>query len=272
MDEFYKLIEFARRVAVFALRDKDAELLRDGLTALAMIEAKRTDFRDILWALALLHHTGSRIGVDADSLIRDIARIAEPETRDLLTGFAGRNERNKSLKDAWGYLEIETAFGRGFARWGFRHYAPKADLLSTAMKIASIIDSDSYRTDSIELATELPDVWLKTSEPSPLKQTLTKVCAGATIIARLPADKYAQASSQQFTVFLAEMDSPDSANILLKHSQSKKPKDYSMLGIAAGQIFCLVIARSFVQGVAAFEKNDSLNRFQKQIQQAISQT
>ena len=272
MDEFYKVIEFARRVAVFALRDKDAELLQDGLTALAMIEAKRTDFRDILWALALLHHTGSRIGVDADSLIRDIARIAEPETRDLFTGFAGHNERYKSLKDSWGYLEVETASGRGFVRWGFKPYAPKTDLLTTAMKIASIIDADSYRTESIELATELPDLWLRTSEPSPLKEMLAKFCAGALITARLSADKHAQASSQQFTVFLVEMDSPDSANILLKHSQSKKPNDYSMLGIAAGQIFCLVIARSFVQGVAAFEKDDSLNRFQKQIQQAIGQT
>jgi hypothetical protein len=272
MDEFYKLIEFARRVAVFALRDNDADLLQDGLTALAMIEAKRTDFRDILWALALLHHTASRIGVDADSLIRDIARIAEPETRDLFTGFAGRNERYKSLKDSWGYLEVETTSGRGFVRWGFKPYAPKTDLLTTAMRIASIIDADSYRTESIELATEPPEVWLRTSEPNPLKQMLAKVCAGAQITARLCADKHAQASSQQFTVFLIEFDSPDSANVLLKLSQSKKPKDYSMLGVVAEQVFCLVIARSFVQGVAAFENGESLNRFQKRIQYAISQT
>jgi hypothetical protein len=272
MDEFYKLITFARRAAVFALRDKDVEFLQDGLTALAMIEAKRTDFRDILWVLALLYHTASRICVDADSLLRNTATIAEPETRDFLTGFTGRDERYKSLKDSWGYLEVETAFGRGFARWGFKPYAPKTDLLTTAMKIASIIDADSYRTDSIELATELPDVWLKTPEPSSLKQTLAKVCAGATITARLPADKHTEASSQQFAVFLVEMDSPDSANVLLKLSQSKKPKDYSMLGIAADHIFCLVVARSFVQGVAAFEKGESLNRFQKQIQQAISQS
>ena len=42
MDEFYKLLKFAQRLAVFALRNKDAELVQDGLTALAMIEAKRT--------------------------------------------------------------------------------------------------------------------------------------------------------------------------------------------------------------------------------------
>jgi len=200
MDEFYKLIEFARRASVFALRNKDIQLLQDGLTAVTMIEAKRTDFRDILWVLALLHHTASRIGVDADSLFRNTAKIAERETRDFLTGFAGHDERYKSLKDSWGYLEVETAFGRGFARWGSRPYAPKTDLLTTAIKIASIIDADSYCTESIELATELPDVWLKTSEPSSLKQTLAKVSAGVTITARLLADKHPEANSQLFIV------------------------------------------------------------------------
>lgn len=272
MNEFYKLLNFARRAAVFALRSKDAELLQDGITALAMIEAKRTDYRDILMAIALLYHTASQISVDADSVFRNTAKIAEPETRDFMIGFAGGSERYKSLKDSWGYLEVETAFGRGFVRWGFQPYAPQTELLTTGTKIASIIEADSYRTNYIEIATQLPDVWLKTPEPSPLKETLAKVCAGATINAQLLTDKHAEAMSQQFTVFLVELDLPDSANILLKLSQSKKPKSYSMLGVAVDRIFCLVIARSFVQGVAGFENSESLNRFQKQIQQAISQT
>ena len=271
MGEFYKLITFARRVAVFALRTKDSALLQDGLTALAMIEVKRNDFRDVLWVLALLHHTATRLGLDADSLIRNAARLSEPEMLKLMDDFASGSARNKSLKDSWGYLEVETKFGLGFARWGFRSYAPRTDLLSTAIKIASIIDADSYRTDSIELATELPDVWLKTPESSSLKQSLTKVRGGATITARLLGNQHGEASSQQFTVFIVEMDSPESANVLLKLSQTKKPKDFSMLGVACGPVFCLVIARSFVQGVAAFEKGESLSRFRQTIQQAISE-
>ena len=276
MDEFYKLVTFARRSAVFALRAKDADLLQDALSALAMIEAKRTDFRDVVWVLALLHHTAKQIGLDADSLIRRAAQLAEPETAKLFNDFASSSARHKNLKDSWGYLEVETEFGLGFVRWGFKSYAAMVDLLSAAIKIASIIEADLYRTDSIELATELPDVWLKTSDPNPLKQALLKVSGGATITARLLADKHAAAHAQQFTVFLVETNSPETAGVLLRLSQIKRPKDCSMLGvmlgIAAGPIFCLVIARSFVQGVDSFEKGDSLNRFQNQFQQAIGHT
>lgn len=271
MAEFYKLITFARRSAVFALRGADAELLQNALFALAMIDVKRTDFRDVVSVLALLHHTAQRIGLDADSLIYGTAQIAEPETAKLFNDFASGSARHKSLKDSWGYLEVKTEFGLGFVRWGFRSYAARADLLSIALNIASVIDADSYRTDSIELATELPDVWLKPSDPNPLKQALSQILGGATITARLLADKHVAAHAQQFTVFLVETNLSETASVLLKLSQTKKPKDYSMLGVAAGPIFCLVIARSFVQGTDAFESGYSLNRFRQDFQQAISQ-
>jgi hypothetical protein len=273
LEEFDNLIEFARRAAVFALRNQDIALLRDGLTALAMIQAKRTDFRDILVALALLHHTGSRIGVDPDSLLREVARIAEPEVADIMTGFAERDAQRKNLKASWGYLEVETALGKGFARWGFEPFAPtKTDLLATAMKVASIIDMDSYQTDSIELATDLPEVWLKTPGSNLSQETLSRVRAGATVSAHLQVDKDANASSQQFTVFIVEMDSPESAEVLCKLSKAKSPESFCRLGIARDRIFCLVIGRSFVQGVTSFERGESLNRFEKRIQDALSQT
>lgn len=274
MDEFYKLIAFARRSTVFALRAKDGDLLHDALSALAIIEAKRTDFRDVVWALALLHHTATAIGLDADALVRTTAQLAEPGTARLFNDFASGSALHKSLKDSWGYLEVETQFGRGFVQCGFRSYKPKADLLSMAIKIASIVDADAYRTQSIELATELPDIWLKTSDPIPLQQALSKVLGGATIDARLLTSKHPEAHAQQFTIFLVETDSPETANVLLRLSQTKRPRDLSMLGVMLGvvanRVFCLVIARSFVQGADAFEKGDSLNRFQEQIQQAIS--
>ena len=103
-----------------------------------------------------------------------------------------------------------------------------------------------------------------------LKETLSKVRAGATVSAHFQASKNANATSQQFTVFIVEMDSPESAQVLLKLSQAKKPKDYYMLGVAGDRIFCLLIARSFVQGVESFERDESLKRFEKQIHEATN--
>jgi hypothetical protein len=271
LDEFYTLIEFARRTAVFALRERNTQILRGGLIAVAMIEAKRTDFRDILVVLALLHHTASKIGPDPDVLFRNTAKIAERQVAELMIGFADRDKQNKNLRDSWGYLEVKTEFGLGFVRWGFRPYAPQTDLLAIAMRMASVVDADSYQTDSIELATDFPKVWLETPESNLLHQELTKIRAGATVSAHLRANAHDNARSQQFTIFIVEMDSEESANALLKLSQTKKPKTYCMLGFVNDQVFSLVVARSYVQGAASFEQGESLNRFKESIQGAIAQ-
>jgi hypothetical protein len=57
MQGFYTLIKFARRCAVFAMRERKAEIARDGL--IAMIHHKRVDFRDIPTSFYLLDHRGS---------------------------------------------------------------------------------------------------------------------------------------------------------------------------------------------------------------------
>jgi hypothetical protein len=144
--------------------------------------------------------------------------------------------------------------------------------LAVALRIASVVDSDSYQTNHIELATDLPEIWLNGPDSGQLPQMLAKVSAGATISAHLQSDKHAQAGSQQFTIFVVQLDSRDSAETLFQLSRSKKPKDYCMLGAVAGRLFCLVIARSFVQGVASFESGESLNRFQNPLQDALGQT
>jgi hypothetical protein len=51
---------------------------------------------------------------------------------------------------------------------------------------------------------------------------------------------------------------------------SKSPTDsFSLLGNAEGRLFCLTVARSFVQGVAPFETSDGLARFGPDIQAVL---
>lgn len=269
LNEFYTLITFAKRSSVFALRKQDKELLKDALIALAMIEAKRTDYRDILLVLSLLYHTSSRIGVNPDQAFRIAAQFAEPEVQYLMVEFTKLEQQEKSLRDSWGYHEVKTEFGLGFARWGFMRFEPDLDLLDVALKIAAIIDADSYKTESIELASELPEVWLTTKNPKPLRAALNKIKGGVTISATLCAEKSPDSSSQQFTVFIVELATQESAQQLLEISKFKKPESFCMLAAAVDRLFCLVVARSFVGGVASFEKGDSLKRFKDKIEIAL---
>jgi len=261
LDEFYTLIEFARRSAVFALRSKDHDILNDGLTSIAMIDAERIDFRDLLSALALLHHSATRIGVNPPAMFTNAAKFATPGTSKLITGFTQRDPNSLSLRDSWGYCEADTDYGVGFARWGFETYNPSLDLLEVAIMIASTIEKDAYFADSIELATDLPSVWLETPKSKNLPQTLKKITGGVTVSFGLEDEKHPDAGNQQFTLFMVELDEPESAQVLLKMSLEKEPKDYCMLGFSRGKLFALLIARSVMVGVDSFETNDSIKRF-----------
>ena len=58
-------------------------------------------------------------------------------------------------------------------------------MLNTAMSLAAVIDKDKYKTVSLELVTELQEVWLQGAGVPDLKKLLKEVRAGATISAQL---------------------------------------------------------------------------------------
>lgn len=272
LDEFYTLLAFALRSSVFALRSEDPELLRHGLTAIAMIEAERTDFRDILMALALLHHSAGRLCMDVAATLTAAAEIAEPRTAELIEGFAIRDSKSQNLRDSWGYVEVGSGSEIGFARWGFKAYDPKANLLGIAKRIAAAIERDDYVVDSIELATELPPIWLESSADSSHLPHLERALGGATIRSSLDERNHSDHGSQMFTLFLVELDSAEAAAHLFQMSKTKKPKDYSMIGLTSESVFALLIARSVVVGTDSFETMDSLERFRDPINSALQQT
>jgi hypothetical protein len=272
LEEFYTLLTFAQRSSVFALRSASPGLLRDGLTAVAMIEADRTDFRDILMALALLHHSAARLGMDVRSEFASAAKLAEPATTELIESFASRDPESQNLRDSWGYVEVGSDAEIGFARWGFADYSPQIDLLALAKRIALAVEQDSYVVDNIELATELPSIWLESSADRSHLPLLEKALGGATISSSLEEGKQPESGPQQFTVFVVELDSAESAKHLLQMSQTKEPKGYSMIGFASDKVFALLVARSVVVGTDSIETMTSLARFRDPINLALQQT
>jgi len=269
MDEFYTLLTFSQRAAVFAMRERDVNWVNNGLTAIAMIEAKRTDARDILMALSLLYHSAKRIGANADQLFRDTAKLSEPSVATLLTGFVDRPADEKDIRASWGFDEVETSGGLGFIGWGNEAYQPTGDLKRVAIEIADLVAKDKYRASSVEVASELPAVWLKSAENPSVESVLKKVRAGASIHGNLRPNEHPTYKSQVLMIFLVEMDDERAAQELQEMSRKKKPANYSMVGVSNGKLFCLVIGESFEQGVAAFETPETLPRFAKGITEIL---
>lgn len=260
MDQFYSLINFAKRSAVFGVRENRGDLVADSLTAIAMIEQDRVDFRDILMCLGLLYHAANRAGGNADEMFRNAAALAEPEVAEFFVNFAEQTPEYRSLRESWGYDEVLTADGLGFIGWGFSAYNPSVDLKSVILDISELVVAD-YRVDSIEVATDLPGVWLGGQSDDESERVLTAVRAGASIHARLRPDKHPEYSSQRMMVFLVEAASESDAQWLSEMAQGSNSPICGRLALARSRLFCLVIGRSFSVGVDDYETDESLERF-----------
>lgn len=271
MDELYTLLMFSKRAAVFAMREQDVDWVVKGLTAVAMIECERTDFRDILWALGVLYHSAKRIGDNPDLLLRNASTISEPNVSELILGFIRRSPADRNLQASWGYDEVQTANGIGLIGRSFNHYQPACDLKTIAVEIADYVASDKYQPESVEIATELPAFWLESKATRDLDRTLRAVSGAASINARLRPNEHPSHDSQMLLVFVVEAENEAAARSLLEMCDNKKPSDYSMVGMAEGRLFCLVVARSFVAGVGSFETSQSLSRFPRGISPILRQ-
>jgi hypothetical protein len=265
MDQFYALISFAKRSAVFGSRESDATLVSDGLTALAMIEQERIDFRDILMCLALLYHAASKVGGDAEERFRSAAKLAETEVAGFIVDFSKQTSEYRSLRESWGHDEIQTNDGVGFIGWGFEDYNPSIDLKSTIIDLSQLIASDSYQISHIEVATELPDVWLGGQESPAGRRAFSGIRGGATVSASLRPEKHAEHKRQQFTAFLVETAIQSDAKTLLQMAQADTSANHCKLALAQSRLFCLVVARSLAHGVDAYETTESLTRFHEGI-------
>lgn len=103
-------------------------------------------------------------------------------------------------------------------------------------------------------------MWLRHASDPSLQDALGAIRAAATIHGRLRPDASSLHASQQLTIFLVEMREANLAQRLFAMSE-EPAENFALVGIAEDKLFCLVVARSFVQGVGAFETRESLGRF-----------
>jgi len=262
MDGFYTLMTFAQRSAVFAIRERNVEIARDGLTAVAMIDQERVDFRDIPAGLYLLYHAANRIGADADRIFRQIGKLSDTEVGEQIGQFVEHSKEWCSLRSSL-FVEVQTEKGVGFIDRDVRRYNPTLNLESLVIAVARLVATDKYQPQTVSVETELPPIWLSRGKNADLDRVLSRVRGGATIHARLRPNEHPEHAKQGFYVFIVETSQPDDAQILLRLSQAKDVQGHCMIGGAAGRLFALIVAQSEWIGVGAYETTKTLARFEK---------
>jgi len=111
----------------------------------------------------------------------------------------------------------------------------------------------------------MPRVWLESKDNTALDTALKAFRTGASVSAELRPTKGVKAGSQHFVVFLLEMRIEAAAQQLLEIAQRKNPSFFCKVELAAGRLFCLIVARSWWQGEKSYETQESLARFSKPI-------
>jgi hypothetical protein len=269
MDGFYTLITFASRCSVFAMRERKAEIARDGLNAIAMIHYERVDVRDIATFFYLLDHAARRVGADPDEMFREVARMAEPEVAQRILRFSERTAERRNLRSGL-FEEVETGRGPGFIHRDVEGYSPTLDLKHLSVAIANYIAADKYLPYRVSVATKLPTIWLGRDKNPLLDHLLGRARAGATISGRLRPKEHPQHKDQYLWVFIEETLEASDAKALLQLSHANAGLERCCrMGLAAGRLFALVVARPTRMGVASFETADSLTRFRDGLTQIL---
>lgn len=268
-DEGYRLLTFAQRAAVFAMRQRDEAMVALGLGGCAALDGAWVDERDISVALAMLHHAAGRIGANAAIVLRNEAAHAGADVAALFEGFLARRASERDLRDAWGRVEVEAPGGVGLLNWGFRPWMPTTDLVGAGVGIAAIINAHDYLADDPTLAVEMPEIWLSEAGHVALGSILGSARGTLLVHGRLRPVASAQHASQQLSIWLIETSDPPAAR-LLQEMAGHGHQGAALLGVSRGIAFVLVVARSFVRGDGAYETTASLARFAGPIARALA--
>jgi hypothetical protein len=217
--------DFARRAAVFAIRERDPRWIADGLAAVAMLhDPAGPGFFDS--ALAMLDHAARRVGADPAAMFRDAAKMAHPVTANVMRDFPGRDDARKAL-DARGLHELPT----GFIDRNTGAYAPSVDLAHAIIAIAGIVDRDRYHPAHFWIGLNLHPSWMPGAESS------LRTVHGTAMVAMWHTDSVLD----ELQVFVMETADDAAATELVV--SSRLVSDHAIVGIARGNLFCVVIDR-----------------------------
>jgi hypothetical protein len=269
MDEFYTLLAFSRRMALFSIREKSPEGLKEAVEAVALIEIDRVDFRDVSVALGVLAYACARIGQSPRPFFEDASKRADPQVAEMLREQARQSSAGRKLSDLSFLEEVSTKYGPSFVSFGFDTYSPTVDLVSIAVEIAELLEADKYGAIGIQIATTLPPVWLRSAGEAAVQSALHRASAGGSVRGLLRSEFRPKEEGHSILVFLVECADEARASKLEGFARDAKHSSHAVTGCAEGRLFCVVVGHSMMHGVSPIETASSLSRFASGIASAM---
>jgi hypothetical protein len=251
MDDFYTLLTYARRCVLAAIRNEDPGAAEAAFDALAVIDAGRVDWRDVVVAASLASFAARRVGLAPEEVLSGAVLRAEPQVADILARAA---TKEIDLAGDWGYREVRTAAGPVLVESNGGEES--ADLLVRARGVVELVESDGrYAVTGAGEVAELPAVWLSDSPATAEARRRLRGCVS--VHAEPPESRF----RHFLLVFLAEAADERDAELIAGAARDRGADGTAQLGVAVGRRCAVVVARSGVMAESSIEEPESLARF-----------
>jgi len=97
MEQAYFLVNFARRMAVYAARIGDVAILKRCVLGFVFDE-NLVEWRDILMDLSIVEDCAVRLGADLDTALKANLQFASDKRRETINGYCSRPPEMRGLK------------------------------------------------------------------------------------------------------------------------------------------------------------------------------
>ena len=264
-DDFYTLMVYARRMAVRAMRSRNPVPVRRAAISLAIIERRRVDWRDLSWAAALVSYAAKAVAPDAQRILREAALTAEPEGRQVLFRFADSPPENLT---EWGFRVYDSNDGLGLLEDEGAPYAPSIDLVLISDRAREALAGSGWTIYGPTVGSTLPSVWLGAGPEVP-EGSIASITGCLSLRGRVAGDSQ-ESKAQLMLIFIAETLASEAALAIAEAAGPGTRSAFVGLGVAADRICAVLIAESFVRGIAAVETQESIERFRSPLLRALN--
>lgn len=235
----HTLIQFAKRNALFAVRERDEARCFESLTALAAIDVDRIDGRDVVGAQVVVDAMAERVGLDRARLDDHFRSLASEMASAELTEFRQALPNGASISE-WGFEIVDVSDGAALAASDVCAYAPSVDLLALAMRADDAIERSRYPVRKITVATALPKVWLG-SRDARVTESLDRSKGTARLAL---AANHQRFGGQLCHLYFIEMGSTEDATWLAEAAAMERPGEKATIAFSAGPILLVAITAS----------------------------
>jgi hypothetical protein len=257
-DDYYTVLLFAHRRAFASIRNCDPALAVEAFDAMSIVDSERIDYRDATRPAWLAGLAASRAGLSvAEATAGAIAR-AIGSARGAMLAVVSR--AGEDLERASAVQVVNSADGPVLVGRTGHHYRPDLDLARLALDVAHAVDADgTYHIERVEIATQLPPVWLRDPE-TPHVVTALDHATGAALVAGVPSPGAGvDPNKQHLLVWLCEFRTEADASHI-RDAVERRDADRVVCAVRSGRLCAVIIMASTWVRTKAFAPPEAVAR------------